>query len=499
MLVMLGLLALLYYFNWWFQADRLLSPLFILWFIAAIIYSTFQVLGIWAIYLAAHRRLQRFRGPVNNLSVDVFITACGEEHALVKRSLKGACRMRGEHRVWLLDDGDDPKLKEIATELGVGYLTREGQQDAKAGNINAALDRTDGDIVVIFDIDHVPSEQFLERTLPMFGDPDVGFVQVMLTFKNWEDGWIAQAAAGTTLDFYNPVSIGTDRLGSATLIGSNALIRRSALNSIKRYQPGLAEDLATSIALHAAGWRSIYIPEPLAPGLAPPDLAAWFTQQLKWARGVFELLFTAYPRLFFRLTFGQRLSYAARMTYYWVGLAMALHLFLAVLVLWSGNLFTIQTYTDYLEHLLPLIVIMMVIRHLALLRWRHPKIYATKSLFQFKAFVLVAVTWPAYTLAWILAILRVPLKFRPTPKMPGDLLQPVWVLPNLLVIMLISLGLGRIATIIDDPLRYWLPMAFLTVLLALQLFLPIWWLVEAFRKQFSQTAGTAFQKSAIDR
>ena len=484
MLVMLGVLTLLYYFSWWFEAGRLLSPVLILWFIAAIIFSTIQVLCMWAIYLGTFRRPQRSRASVSNLTVDVFIPACGEENALVERALKGACLMRGDHRTWLLDDGDDPRLKEIASELGAGYLTRKGRQDAKAGNINAALARTDGDIVVIFDIDHVPCPQFLERTLPLFADPSVGFVQVMLTFENWEDGLIAQAAAETTLDFYNPASIGADGLGSATLIGSNALIRRTALTSIERYQPGLAEDLATSIALHAAGWRSNYVSEPLAPGIAPPNLDAWFTQQFKWARGVFELLFTAYPHLFRRLTLGQRISYAVRMTYYLVGLTMAMHILLTVLVLWSGSLFIIQNYTDYLQHLLPVLVMIIIIRHLAFRRWRSPTIYSTKFLFQFRAFILVAVTWPVYTLAWILTVFRVPVTYRPTPKVSVGLLHPIWILPHLVVVMLIGLGLGRTVAIVEDPQAYWLLLAFMTALLATQIFLPIWWLVEFVRKQF---------------
>ncbi len=494
MLVMLGVITLLYYLSWWFEAGRLLSPVFILWFIAAIIYSTFQVLSVWAIYLVTHRRRRKSLAPVSNLTVDVFITACGEEHELVERSLRGACQMRGEYRTWLLDDGADLRLKELAKELGAGYLTRKGRRNAKAGNINAALARTDGDIVVIFDIDHVPCPQFLERTLPLFANPNVGFVQVMLTFENWEDGLIAQAAAETTLDFYNPISIGTDRLGSATLIGSNALIRRNALASIGQYQPGLAEDLATSIALHAAGWRSIYVPEPLAPGLAPPNLSAWFTQQLKWARGVFELLFTAYPHYFQHLTLGQRISYAVRMTYYWVGLATALHLFLAIFVLWSGSLSTIQTYTNYLEHLLPVVVMTIIIRQLALRRWWSSTISSTIFPFQTKAINLVAGTWPAYTLAWILAVFRVPIAFRPTPKTPRDLLHPIWILPQLVVVMLIGLGLIRIVPIVEDLQAHWLTLAFPVALLAIQLFVPIWWLVEFVRKLFGAEREQLFQR-----
>ncbi len=97
----------------------------------------------------------------------------------------------------------------------------------------------------------------------------MGFVQVMLTFNDNSNQWVAKAASHSSLDFYDPASVGADGLGSTTLVGSNALIRRAALESINGYQPGLAEDLATSLALHAEGWDSVYINKPLAPRTRP--------------------------------------------------------------------------------------------------------------------------------------------------------------------------------------------------------------------------------------
>jgi cellulose synthase (UDP-forming) len=477
-LVILGVLSLLYYFSWWSYGDRLSSPVYILWFLAAIVFSIGQVLCVWAIDLAAYRRRRGHRASVSHLTTDVFVTAAGEPYELVKRSLLAACSMRGNYRTWLLDDGHDPRLERLADASGAGYLTRESQQDAKAGNINAALARTDGDIVVIFDVDHVADPNFLERTLPLFADRDVGFVQVMLTVKNADESHIAHAAAQTALDFYNPVSLGSDRLGGATLIGSNALIRREALASIERYQPGLAEDLATSLALHAKGWRSAYVHEPLAPGLAPPDLAAWFTQQFKWSRGVFEVLFTAFPRLFHRLTLGQLIAYGARMTYYWLGLAIAFHLFLAILGVWESELLPAEVYSDYLERLLPVWVMILLINQFSLLRWRHQSITLKESLFRLRAHVLVISTWPAYLLSWIMALLRVPLTFRPTPKAQGGLLNPVWIVPHLIVIVFAGVGLVRFVGSVEDIRPYWLLLAFLISMLAIKLFLPLYWLVE---------------------
>lgn len=435
--IVLGVVAVLYYFSWWRDAGRILSPWLAMALVLAALYHWAQLLGSWLLYLAADRRPPPPPPPATT-SVDVFVTACGESPALVERALRAACRMRGEHRTWLLDDGDDPSLQRLADRYGAGYLTRAGNRHAKAGNLNAALARTTGDVVVVFDVDHAPAPVFLERTLGYFTDPDVGFVQTMLTFANADRSWVARAAAESSLDFYGPASLGMDRLGSATLVGSNALIRRTALESIGGYIPGLAEDLATSIELHAAGWQSVYVAAPLAPGLAPSHLHAWFTQQLKWARGVFELLITAYPRLFGRLTWGQRLSYAVRMTYYWIGAVAGIHLLFTFAVLLGGDRVAQVDFHDYLLHFLPVAAAALLIRQLALSLWRGED---RASGLLWRASALVHATWPIYTVALGMALLRLPLSFRPTPKQMDAGINPMWLLPQILtVVLIVSIG-----------------------------------------------------------
>jgi cellulose synthase/poly-beta-1,6-N-acetylglucosamine synthase-like glycosyltransferase len=368
--------------------------------------------------------------------VDVFVTACREEPELVRRVLEAAIALRGEHETWLLDDGNDPRLAALAGRLGARYLTRTDRRNAKAGNLNSALARTRADVVVIFDVDHVPAPEFLERTVGRFADPRVGFVQVMLTYGNGGASWISRAALEAWLDFHNPTSIGMDGVGAVTLHGSNALIRRAALESIGGYRPGLAEDLATSIELHAAGWRSVYVPEPLAPGLAPVDVAGWFTQQLKWSRGVFEVLLTQYPRLFRRLGWPQRLSYAVRSTYYWIGSLIFAHLLFLCAALFSGRLMVRSDVEEYLLHYVPLAAMFFVIRRTARKMWRHP---ATPTALEWRGILLVYATWPIYTLAWCMALLRAPLRFRMTPKRAGDP-QRLWLVPQALFALLLAAG-----------------------------------------------------------
>lgn len=408
-----------------------------MFFLAAAIYATVQIVGNWTLYLVARHPEPAPPRPAG-VSVDVFVTCYKEPCELVERTLTAACNMRGDHNTWLLDDSNDPKLAALAKNLGAGYITRSSQEHAKAGNLNEALARTHADIIAIFDADHAPEPDYLEKTVGYFIDPRIGFVQVMLTFHNIDDSWVAKAAIETSLEYYNPTSLGAYGVGGATLMGSNALIRRTALESIGGYQPGLAEDLATSIALHADGWKSAYLAEPLAPGIAPPSFFAWYVQQLKWARGVFELLITAYPRLFRRLSWGQRLSYAVRMTKYWIGPAVAIHLLGTILILILANFSTRADFHAYLRQITPLILCDTLLRYAGLRVWRHQSM-SGRSLW--RAVILVYSTWPIYLQAWLMAVLRLPLSFRPTPKTKSGRLNPLWLLPQFATLTLLAYGL----------------------------------------------------------
>lgn len=464
-----GAAAIVYYMSWWAADERYRSPVLLLVLAAAMIYITMQMSANWVLNLLA-TQAQQPEPESNGFSVDVFITAYHEPVEMVRFALAAALRLNGSPKVYLLDDGSDPELRALAGKMGVGYLVREGNADAKAGNINAALKHTHGDIIAIFDIDHVPKPNFLKKSLGYFKDPRMGFVQVMLTFRNFEESWVARAAMESSLEFYNPTYLGANRLGAATLMGSNALIRRKALEAIGGYRPGLAEDLATSIALHYAGWRSAYVPEPLAPGLSPASMAAWSIQQLKWARGVFELLITAYPKKFSRLTYGQRLSYAVRMTKYWIGPAVFIHLAATIVILFFGDAATRDAFHSYLLHIGPLLGVDAAIRAYTLRNHRYADMPSSTLL---GAVVLIYASWPIYLLAWTLAVLRFPLKFMPTPKDRQQYLPFTWLLPQFITMLLLLGGMLYTTLALDHPLSALL--AFATGQAVIQFILLLRW------------------------
>src|SRR5215472_10311147 len=114
-------------------------------------------------------------------SVDVFIPTYNESLSVVRATVIAALAMdypASKLRVFILDDGRREEFRDFAARVGAGYITRNDNRHAKAGNINHALRLTNGDLVAIFDSDHVPTRSFLEATLGwFFCNPRLAMVQ----------------------------------------------------------------------------------------------------------------------------------------------------------------------------------------------------------------------------------------------------------------------------------------------------------------------------------
>lgn len=212
--------------------------------------------------------------PPPGLSVDVFIPTYNEELAVVRRTVLAAKAMDYPHQTWVLDDGNRPEMRALATELGVRYLARADNTHAKAGNLNHALQHSRADFIATFDADHAPRRDFLLKTLGFFADERVAFVQTPQDFYNLDSfqnrtderqrwAWSEQSF------FFRIIQRGKDYWNSAFYCGSCAVIRRRALDDIGGFATGtVTEDIHTSLRLHKRGWHSVYLPESLAYGIA---------------------------------------------------------------------------------------------------------------------------------------------------------------------------------------------------------------------------------------
>ncbi|ARJ04136.1 cellulose synthase [Cnuibacter physcomitrellae] len=169
--------------------------------------------------------------PPAEATVDVFIATYNEPVDLVMTTAVAAKRIRFPHQTWILDDGARPEMAARARAEGIGYITRGAEwldrpRHAKAGNINNALEQTDGEYILILDADMIPRPEILDRTLGYFTDPLVALVQTPQVFSNVATGDPLGSQAPL---FYGPIQQGKDGWNAAFFCGSNAILRREAL------------------------------------------------------------------------------------------------------------------------------------------------------------------------------------------------------------------------------------------------------------------------------
>lgn len=427
--IILAFASSLFYFGWWLRSDRLTDPLLVVLLVLAAIYFSLQAYGAWFVY---HRMFLPYPSPApQGVTVDVFIPVYDELDSLVEQSLRAAIAIRYPHKTFLLDDSADGRYSAIAERLGAIYLRRDSRHHAKAGNVNAALKESTGEFVAIFDVDHIPDPDYLDTTLGCFDAPRVGFVQSAIGFRNENDNWVSRAMTEQSADAYGPASAGMHGCYAAPVWGSHCTFRRAALDSIGGYQYGLAEDLHTSMVLHAVGWRSAFLPVLVARGLVPSDLISACKQHFKWARGVFEVLLTIYPRAARQLSRTQNIAYLLRCSYYLIGPVFFAHGIAVSAVLAFGSLPTRASLSDYLIVALPFAAAIVWVRRLALSYWLGPKSNPGTN---WRGYFFTFLLWPVYTFALLLTLFRIPVAHISTPKVPTRRSQPLLVVPQITLI-----------------------------------------------------------------
>ena len=485
---------------WWIAVPLVLAETY------SLIDVTLFGLTVWRI-----RRRGEPGSPPPGATVDVFVTTYDEPVDLVMTTALAARDIHGPHETWILDDGDRSELCRLAAAHGLGYLTRgEDWEDrprhAKAGNLNNALMRTQGEFLLVLDADQVPDPQILQRTLGWFNDSRVALVQTPQHFVNVpEDDPLGSQAPL----FYGPIQQGKDGWNAAFFCGSNAVLRREALlqlgvtgyvreverdvkvalgrtrvalrrarrspeaadpavagllddveaatrrarvdlrtgvplaeltdrlqrevgaaarrtvtqdfdqiqsdlavlaaldlpsedqmvwpeelaaavermsrpdlsplasiepvrevlEAVSVDRPGEAqpvmplatisvtEDMATSMRLHALGWRSVYHHEVLAHGLAPEDLGTMLQQRLRWAQGTVQVRLRENPLLQRGLLPGQRLMYFATMWSYFSGFPAVVYFAAPVIYLVFGVLPVDSLDADFFLRFLPFMVV----------------------------------------------------------------------------------------------------------------------------------------------
>ena len=177
-------------------------------------------------------------------SVDLLIPTYNEPLSVVRYTALAAMNIdwpADKLNVYILDDGKRPEFRAFAEEAGIGYMTRDDNHHAKAGNINRALARLDSPYVCIFDCDHVPTRSFMQVTLGWFlRDSKLGMLQTPHHFYS-PDPFERNLHQFRTIPnegelFYGIVQDGNDFWNATFFCGSCAVLRRTALDGDRRHR-----------------------------------------------------------------------------------------------------------------------------------------------------------------------------------------------------------------------------------------------------------------------
>jgi cellulose synthase (UDP-forming) len=340
-----------------------------LYAIATLLLSYFQTLKLkdrQPIDLAGIPQQQWF-------TVDVYIPTYNEDVAIVRKTVLAALAIDypdEKKHVYVLDDGRAEKyrdrreqLRQMCQELGCTLLTRENNDHAKAGNINTAMRRTKGQLILILDCDHIPTKQFLQHTVGFFYNPKVALVQTPHWFFNpdpFERNLLTQGRVPVNNElFYKVLQKGNDFWNATFFCGSAAVIRKDYVLEIGGIATEtVTEDCHTSLRLHSLRYESVYYDKIMVAGLAPETFASYVGQQVRWARGMAQILRLENP-LFnpkLNLTIPQRLCYFSATSHFFFGFPRLMYALSPVLYLLFGiNLIRglgVETLAYALPHIL---------------------------------------------------------------------------------------------------------------------------------------------------
>jgi cellulose synthase (UDP-forming) len=423
---LLGLPLIAFYLSWLLDPSRMGQPELFALLIGAELLNVVQAAGFW--WTCGFERVRQPKPPTVPVAVDVFIPRYDEPVEVVELTLVAAAGLRGDDvRVWLLDDGDSDEMRRLAETHGVGYMRRPVHDHAKAGNINAGLARTDAPFVAVIDCDHVVFPEFLEAILGHFEDDErLAFVQTPQYYANGYEPGVPGAAWHQQTLFFGAIARGKDGLGATFCCGTNVVFRRAALDDAGGFPTrSITEDFELSITLHSRGWHTAYLPKVLASGLGPEDMAAYTSQQLRWARGCLSAL----PRILqARLPWRLRAQYLLSGLYWLSGWTVLIYMtFPIVRILGGVQPLADLTAPSFLLHFAPYFIVALSTAALA-----------GAGSYTFSALALSAASFWVFIVASLLTLARRRGSFKVTPKTAASGRQPRAVAPALAAVAVLA-------------------------------------------------------------
>jgi cellulose synthase/poly-beta-1,6-N-acetylglucosamine synthase-like glycosyltransferase len=209
--------------------------------------------------------------------------------------------------IQVLDDSTDETrmvaeravMRNAADGVDITYLHRADRTGFKAGALEAGMRVAKGDFIAIFDADFIPSTDFLERTVPYFGDPRIAMVQARWGHIN-QDYSLLTKIQSILLDAHFVLEHGgRNRAGCFfNFNGTAGIWRRTAIGDAGGWQHDtLTEDLDLSYRAQLRGWKFVFLPDLVAPAEVPVEMNSFKSQQHRWAKGSIQTCRKLLPQI----------------------------------------------------------------------------------------------------------------------------------------------------------------------------------------------------------
>ena len=376
---------------------------------------------------------------------------------MLEQTVGALVAMDYPHDTWVLDEGDDEKVKAVCDRLGAFHFSRRNipqyqttsgrfQSRSKHGNYNAWLDATgfqDYDIIVGFDPDHVPRSDFLLNVIGDFDHPQIGYVQAAQAYYNQEASFIARGAAEETYAYYSSTQMAHYAMGYPIVTGCHHSHRVEALKDVGGFAPHDGDDLLITLLYRARGWQGVYVPKVLARGLTPVDWNGYLAQQRRWARSVLDIKFRIYPKLARQLSLKERIVSFLHGFYYLRGLATTFGIFLLCVMLATRGEPKVIGELSFAKAgwLLAVLQLCAFYRQRFFLDWRR------ECGFHWRVVLLEYAKWPYFLLAALEVMMNRRAPYVLTPKVRSTSRPTMSLWPHLVIAALVGVcwlvGAGR--------------------------------------------------------
>ena len=201
---------------------------------------------------------------------------------------------RDKFQIQVLDDSTDEtkdiiatKVAELAaTGLNIQHIHRTDRTGYKAGALDDAMDRVQGEFIAIFDADFVPDKDFLIRTMPYFKE-GIGVVQSRWGHLNKTYSLLTELQAFGLNGHFAIEQGGRNASGHfINFNGTAGIWRKTCIEEAGGWEHDtLTEDLDLSYRAQMRGWKFKYLEDVESPAELPITMSALKSQQHRWMKG----------------------------------------------------------------------------------------------------------------------------------------------------------------------------------------------------------------------